>query len=70
MGTYMGIFNFFIVIPQILAATILGFFVTKIAGGHAIWALVLGGVSFFIAAIVVLFVQDEDEKIIKQQESK
>lgn len=70
MGTYMGIFNFFIVIPQILAATILGFFVTKAAGGHAIWALVLGGVSFFIAAIVVLFVQDEDEKIIKQQALK
>ena len=70
MGTYMGIFNFFIVIPQILAATILGFFVTTIAGGQAIWALILGGISFFIAAIVVLFVHDEDEKTIKQQESK
>jgi maltose/moltooligosaccharide transporter len=62
MGTYMGIFNFFIVIPQILAATILGFFVTKIAGGHAIYALLLGGASFFVAAIMTLFVKDEDEK--------
>jgi maltose/moltooligosaccharide transporter len=61
MGTYMGIFNFFIVIPQILAATILGFFVTKIAGGHAIYALLLGGASFFVAAIMTLFVKDEDE---------
>ena len=66
MGTYMGIFNFFIVIPQILAASLLGFFVTTIAGGEAIWALVLGGCSFFVAAITVLFVNDEDEKIIKK----
>ena len=62
MGTYMGIFNFFIVIPQIMAATILGFFVTKIAGNHAIYALLLGGVSFLIAAVMTLFVKDEDEK--------
>ncbi len=67
MGTYMGIFNFFIVIPQILAASILGFFVTTIAGGQAIWALVLGGISMFIAAIMVIFVNDEDEKRIQQQ---
>ncbi|MBP6285151.1 MAG: MFS transporter [Paludibacteraceae bacterium] len=62
MGTYMGIFNFFIVIPQILAATILGFFVTKIAGGHAIYALLLGGASFLVAAIMTLFVEDVDDK--------
>jgi maltose/moltooligosaccharide transporter len=66
MGTFMGIFNFFIVIPQILAASILGFFVTTISGGQAIWALVLGGVSMFIAAIMVIFVNDEDEKRIKE----
>jgi maltose/moltooligosaccharide transporter len=66
MGTYMGIFNFFIVIPQIMAASLLGFFVTTIAGGQAIWALVLGGGSFIVAAITVLFVDDEDEKKIKQ----
>lgn len=61
MGTYMGIFNFFIVIPQILAASILGFFVKTVAGGEAIWALVLGGISMIIAAFLVLFVRDVDE---------
>ena len=61
MGTYMGIFNFFIVIPQIMAASILGFFVKHIAGGEAIWALVLGGISMFIAAVLVLFVHDVDD---------
>ena len=58
MGTYMGIFNFFIVIPQILAASILGFLVKHVFHGQPIYALMLGGVSFLIAAIAVLFVED------------
>lgn len=66
MGTYMGIFNFFIVIPQILAASLLGFFVTKIAAGQPVWALVLGGCSFLVAAFSVLIVKDEDELKIKK----
>jgi maltose/moltooligosaccharide transporter len=61
MGTYMGIFNFFIVIPQILAASILGFFVRDVFGGESIYALVTGGISMFIAAVLILFVQDVDE---------
>jgi MFS family permease len=61
LGTYMGIFNFFIVIPQILAASILGFFVKSFADGEAIYALVLGGISMVIAAVLVLFVRDVDE---------
>jgi maltose/moltooligosaccharide transporter len=58
MGVFMGIFNFFIVIPQILAATILGFLVKDVFGGQPIYALVLGGASFAIAAVAVLFVDD------------
>ena len=61
LGTYMGIFNFFIVIPQILAASILGFFVKSFADGEAIYALILGGISMVIAAVLVLFVKDVDE---------
>ena len=62
MGTYMGIFNFFIVIPQILAASILGFFTKVLFHGHAIYALILGGVSLLIAAASVMFVDDVDSK--------
>jgi maltose/moltooligosaccharide transporter len=58
MGVYMGIFNFFIVIPQITAASILGFFVRNIFGGEAIYALVLGGASMVVAGIMVMFVDD------------
>jgi len=58
MGVYMGIFNFFIVIPQILAATILGFMVKTLYGGDSIYALVTGGVSMVVAAVLILFVKD------------
>jgi len=61
MGTYMGIFNFFIVIPQILAASILGFFTRDIFGGEAVYSLVLGGASMIIAAAMALFVYDKDD---------
>ncbi|HEY8025006.1 MAG TPA: MFS transporter [Burkholderiaceae bacterium] len=58
MGVYMGIFNFFIVIPQILAGTVLGFFTKQVFAGEAIYTLALGGCSMFIAAALVLFVND------------
>jgi len=61
MGTYMGIFNFFIVIPQILAASLLGFFAKNLFGGEAVYTLVLGGGSMIVASILILFVHDADE---------
>jgi len=61
MGVYMGIFNFFIVIPQILAASILGFFMRYFFGGDAVWALITGGFSMVVAAIAVVFVDDVDD---------
>lgn len=60
MGVYMGIFNFFIVIPQITAAAILGFFVRNLFANEAVYAVVLGGVSMIVAAILVKFVDDVD----------
>ena len=39
MGIYMGIFNFFIVIPQILAASVLGVLVRVLFHGESIYAL-------------------------------
>ncbi len=61
MGVYMGIFNFFIVIPQITAAAILGFFVKNLFDNEAIYALLLGGLSMIIAGVLVLFVDDVEE---------
>ncbi|HDP54335.1 MAG TPA: MFS transporter, partial [Bacteroidetes bacterium] len=53
----------FIVIPQILAASILGFFVGTVFSGQAIYALILGGASMIIAAIAVMFVTDRDDVV-------
>ena len=59
MGLYMGIFNFFIVIPQLVAASLLPIVLKKLLGGAPIYVLVLGGVSFAIAGLLVLRVPEE-----------
>ncbi|MCH9029302.1 MAG: MFS transporter [Bacteroidetes bacterium] len=61
MGVYMGIFNFFIVIPQITAASILGFFTRTVFGNEAIYTVVLGGAAMIIAGVLVMKVDDVDE---------
>ncbi|NIB39605.1 SLC45 family MFS transporter [Pseudomaricurvus alkylphenolicus] len=61
MGVYMGIFNFFIVIPQILAASILGFLINHLFAGQAIYALVLGGASWILAGVLVLRVKEPQD---------
>ena len=61
MGVYMGIFNFFIVLPQILAASILGSVTKHLFGGEAIYTLVFGGVAMIIAGVLTLIVEDKDD---------
>jgi maltose/moltooligosaccharide transporter len=58
MGIYMGVFNIFIVVPQLLASTLLGFLVTNLFGGHAIWAMAISATSFVLAALATFFVAD------------
>jgi len=60
MGYYMGVFNFWIVIPQIVAGTILGFMLDTFFGGESIYILVAGGVSMIIAALLNLFVEERE----------
>ncbi len=60
MGYYMGVFNFFIVIPQIVAATILGFFTMKLFNANTLNTVVLGGASMIVAGILTLWVKDDD----------
>ena len=58
MGFYMGVFNFFIVIPQIVAAAILGFFVKEIFNSEAVYALVVGGIAMVIGGLLNIFVRE------------
>jgi maltose/moltooligosaccharide transporter len=62
MGVYMGIFNAFIVIPQLLAASTLGLLLRVFFGGAPIYALLLGGVSLLIAGLAVLWVTERDSR--------
>jgi maltose/moltooligosaccharide transporter len=58
MGLYMGVFNFFIVIPQLVAASLLGFLLRVLFGGAPIHAMVLGGIALICAGLLVLRVAE------------
>ncbi|MCE2895237.1 MAG: MFS transporter [Flammeovirgaceae bacterium] len=64
MGYYMGVFNFFIVIPQIIAATVLGFILEAVFGGQSIYILVFGGVCMIIASLLSLRVRSSEEVVV------
>ena len=61
MGIYMGIFNFFIVIPQILAASVLGLVVRVVFDGESIYALAAGGALMILAGLATLRVDDRGD---------
>jgi maltose/moltooligosaccharide transporter len=58
MGVYMGIFNFFIVIPQLMAASVLGLLLRLCFHDEPIYALALGGASLFVAGLFTLRVRE------------
>jgi maltose/moltooligosaccharide transporter len=65
MGFYMGVFNFFIVIPQLVASFVMGFVIKDIFHEQAIYALVIGGVCMAVGGIMNFIVVDKDEEIPK-----
>ena len=65
MGVYMGIFNFFIVMPQIINGVIAGPLVKYAYGNQAIFALVVSGVSFLIAGFLSFRINDKKDIVIK-----
>ena len=61
MGYFMGVFNFFIVIPQLVAASVLGFLVSKFFNNEPVYALLIGGCSMILAGLLSLNVNDKVE---------
>jgi maltose/moltooligosaccharide transporter len=57
MGVYMGIFNFFIVLPEILAALTFGPLVKNFLHGNLVHAVMAGGVCLLIAALLAQWVK-------------
>lgn len=62
MGYFMGLFNFFVVIPQICSGLLLGFFTRHFFDGHTVNTLVLGGACMLLAALLTLFVTDRSDR--------
>jgi maltose/moltooligosaccharide transporter len=63
MGIYMGVFNFFITLPQIVNGVIGGPIVKHWYGSQAIYSLVMAGVFLLIAAYCVRLVDDKDDVV-------
>ena len=59
IGVYMGIFNFFIVIPEILATLFFGAIMKNFLDSNSLYAVMLGGAMLLIAALLTLRVKEE-----------
>ena len=57
-GVYMGIFNFFIVIPEILSSVFFGWIMANLLNNDRMKAIVIGGICFTLAAILMQRVQE------------
>lgn len=67
MGIYMGIFNFFITLPQILNGIVGGPMVKNLYNNQPVYALVMSGVFMLCAAVSVIYVYDPVAGKIKEE---
>ena len=63
MGVYMGIFNFFIVIPEITASLTFQPLVKYVFHNNPLYVVMLGGVCLLIAAALVSIVRDVSDRV-------
>jgi maltose/moltooligosaccharide transporter len=66
MGVYMGIFNFFIVIPEIIASLTFQPLVSRVFGNNPLYVVMLGGASLLVAAALVGRVDDLSREVPKK----
>lgn len=67
MGIYMGIFNFFITIPQITNGIIGGPMLKYFYGNHAVFCLVAAGIFMLLGAVAATFVKDVDDSALQRK---
>jgi maltose/moltooligosaccharide transporter len=68
IGIYMGIFNFFIVTPEIIASLFFGWVMNHLLHNNRLTAVVAGGCFMVIAAVLMQRVYDPGEQAIKVEE--
>ena len=62
MGVYMGIFNFFIVLPEIIASLVFGWVMEHLLNNNRLTAVQLGGVMMALAALICYFIVKEPKQ--------
>jgi maltose/moltooligosaccharide transporter len=65
IGIYMGIFNFFIVLPEIIASLFFGWIMSNLLHNNRLLAVEIGGGLMFLAAVIcALIVKDETDPVV------
>jgi maltose/moltooligosaccharide transporter len=71
MGVYMGVFNFFIVIPEIVASLAFGPLIRAVFGegnpNAPLYVVMFGGLSLLTAAVCVAFVRDVGDRHVPER---
>lgn len=62
MGLFMGIFNFFIVLPEVISTLFFGYILSHFLGGDKVLAVVAGGFVLLVAAVLMLRVHDAEKE--------
>lgn len=65
MGVYMGIFNFFITVPQIISSIVNGPIIKYFFNSDSMYAILMAGICMLIASFSVVFVHDKDHLVRK-----
>jgi maltose/moltooligosaccharide transporter len=60
IGIYMGIFNFFIVLPEILASLCFGWLMSHVLNNNRLLAVEIGGCLMIVAALLALLVDEHE----------
>ncbi len=63
LGVYMGLFNVFIVVPQLLVATVMGTIMVSLFPTEPIWTMAFAAGALILAAVATLRVQTEPDPL-------
>ena len=53
LGIYMGLFNVFVVVPQLLVATVMGSIMQAFFPGEPVWTMLFAAASWLVAALAM-----------------
>lgn len=68
MGIYMGVFNFFIVLPEIFAALTFQPLVKYVFNNNPLYVVMLGGACLLVAALLVVRVRDDADRDVPERD--